>query len=128
MKARLTAAIAAATMAIPIAAVGAAPAQATTARVQLTLQVLDRTGHRVAPTDAQVMDVGTGTNIDLGSGTHRLLVPGRYNVAAWIPTGTGPNPSLTLADRVINLTRNTTLVLDARQGRKVQLILDDPTA
>jgi len=128
MKARLTAAIAAAAMAIPIAAASAAPALAAPARVLLTLQVTDRAGHRVAPTDAQVMSVATGTNIDLGSGTHRLLVPGRYNVAAWIPTGTGPNPSLTLADQVINLTRNTTLVLDARQGRKVRLILDDPAA
>ena len=128
MKARLTAAVAAAAMAIPIAAAGAAPALAAPARVLLTLQVTDRAGHRVAPADAQVMPVATGTNIDLGSGTRRLLVPGRYNVAAWIPTGTGPNPSLTLADQVINLTRNTTLVLDARQGRKVRLSLDDPTA
>src|SRR5215471_7443857 len=128
MKARLTAAVAAAVMAIPIAAVGAAPALAAPARVLLTLQVTDRAGHRVAPADAQVMAVATGTNIDLGSGTRRLLVPGRYNVAAWIPTGTGPNPSLTLADQVINLTRNTTLVLDARQGRKVRLSLDNPAA
>lgn len=128
MKARLTATIAAAAMAIPIAAVSAAPALAAPARVLLTLQVTDRAGHRVAPTDAQVMAVATGTNIDLGSGTRRLLVPGRYNVAAWIPTGAGPNPSLTLADQVINLTRNTTLVLDARQGRKVRLSLNDASA
>jgi hypothetical protein len=77
MKPRLTAPVAAAAMAIPVATAGAAAAQAAPARVLLTLQVTDRAGHRVVPADAQVMAVATGTNIDLGSGTRRLLVPGR---------------------------------------------------
>jgi hypothetical protein len=97
MKARLTSAIAAAAVAIPIATAGAAPALATTTRYQLTLRVIDRSGHQVAPLDAQVLNVSTGVGVDLGSGTHRLLPPGRYNVAAWITTGTGPTRRQDLA-------------------------------
>ena len=76
MKARLTSAIAAAALAIPIAAVPAGYALASAPRHLLTISVVDRSGHHVAPLDVQVLNVRTGVSIDMGSTTHRRLRPG----------------------------------------------------
>jgi len=92
-------------------------------RVELTFRVIDRAGDQVKPLDLQLLNMATRTNIDLGTGTRRQVRPGRYNVAAWIGTGTGPQ-SFTLADRIIDVTRSRTITLDARQGRRVRVGLN----
>src|SRR5215471_6769138 len=103
------------------AALSAGPAPATdAARVELTFRVIDRAGHQVKPLDLQLLNIAAGTNIDLGSGTHRQVRTGRYNVAAWIGTGSGPQ-SFTVDDQIVTVTRSRTITLDARQGRRVRV-------
>ena len=99
-------------------------------RVKLTVRIIDRSGHRAAPIDLQLLNLAsnTNTNIDLGQGTTREVRPGRYNVAAWIGTGTGDGQTFTLADRIIDVTRNRTITIDARQGRRVRINLNAPAA
>ncbi|HEY2314590.1 MAG TPA: hypothetical protein VGH96_13325 [Streptosporangiaceae bacterium] len=127
MRARISAVLTAATIAIPFAAITSPPASAATTW-QLTVRVIDRTGQVAASADVQVLNVGRDTGIDLGTGRHRQLRPGTYNVAAWIITGTGAGQTFTLADQVVDLTANKTVVLDARQGHRVRLSLNNPAA
>ncbi len=110
------------------AALSAGHATATAGpRVELTFRVIDRAGQQVSPLDLQLLNIAAGTNIDLGSGTRRQVRPGRYNVAAWIGTGSGPQ-SFTLDDQIVNVTRNQTITLDARLGRRVRVGLSAPGA
>ena len=101
---------------------------AQTARFELTVRIIDRTGHLAQPLDLQLLNLASKTNIDLGQSTSRQVRAGRYNVAAWIGTGTGDGQTFTLADRIIDVTRNRTITIDARQGRRVRIKLDAPTA
>lgn len=96
-------------------------------RYELTFRVIDRAGHLVKPLDLQLMNIAAGRNIDLGQGTKRQVRSGRYNVAAWIATGSGPQ-SFTLADQIVRVTRNRTITLDARLGRLVRINLRAPDA
>jgi hypothetical protein len=108
------------------AGLSAAPHVAAPAtRVQLTVRIIDRSGQRAKPLDLQFLNLATGTNIDLGQGTSRKVRPGRYNVAAWIGTGTGSAQTFTLADRILDVTRNRTITMDARQGRRVRVKLSN---
>jgi hypothetical protein len=127
MRARISAVLTAATIAIPFAAITSPPASAATTW-QLTVKVTDRTGQVAASADVQVLNVGRDTGIDLGTGRHRQLRPGTYNVAAWIITGTGAGQTYTLADQIVDLTANKTVVLDARKGHRVRLSLNDSAA
>lgn len=97
-------------------------------RFELSVRVTDRTGQLVKPIDLQLQNIATGNNVDLGQGTKRSVRPGRYNVAAWIGTGRGSAQTFTLADRIIDVTRNRTITLDARQGRLVRFRLSVPGA
>ena len=111
------------------ASLSAAPHTAATAtRVQLTVRIIDRSGHKAKPIDLQFLNLANGTNIDLGQNTSHKVRPGRYNVAAWIGTGTGNAQTFTLADRVMDVTRNQTITMDARQGRRVRVKLNRPGA
>ena len=92
------------------------------------MRIIDRTGHQAQPLDLQLLNLASKTNIDLGQGTSRQVRAGRYNVAAWIGTGTGDAQTFTLADRIIDVTRNRTITIDARQGQRVRIKLDAPTA
>ena len=127
LKPRILAAAAASALVLPVIASIPAPAQAATTR-QLTVTVIDRSGQPAATADVQLLNVGTGTGIDLGTGRHRQLRPGTYNVAAWIITGTGASQTYTLADQIVDLTANKTVVLDARKGHRVRLSLNNPAA
>jgi hypothetical protein len=127
MRARICAVLTAATIAIPFAAVASQPASAATTW-QLTVRVIDRSGQAAASADVQVLNVGTDTGIDLGSVRHRQLRPGTYNVAAWIITGTGASQTYTLADQIVHLTASRTVLLDARQGHRVRMSLNNPAA
>ncbi len=95
---------------------------------KLTVQIIDRSGNQAQPIDLQLLNLASKTNIDLGQGTTREVRPGRYNVAAWIGTGTGNAQTFTLADRIIDVTRNRTITIDARQGRRVRINLNAPAA
>lgn len=96
-------------------------------RYVLTFRVIDRAGHLVKPLNLQLLNIAAGTNVDLGQGTKRQVRPGRYNVAAWIGTGSVPQ-SFTLADQIIRVRGNRTITLDARLGRRVRIRLDAPDA
>ena len=102
----------------------AAPA----ASFQLTVRIIDRSGQLAKPIDLQFLNLASGNNIDLGQGTTHKVRAGHYNVAAWIGTGTGNAQTFTLADRIIDVTRNRTITIDARQGRRVRVLLNAPGA
>src|SRR5215472_8888129 len=108
------------------ASVAGAPARARL--VTCTLKVIDRNGHRVAPVDTQLFNPRTDFFIDFGQATSRQVRAGRYNLASWIPTGSGAGVSYTLEDFMVSLTSNRTLVLDARRGRPVRVSIDNPRA
>ena len=132
MRARFVSVIAAAALALPLSAATIAPAQAVTLH-RLTVRVIDRNGHAASSTDTsldtvQVIRFHSGNSILMRTGGHRELRAGTYNLAVWISTGTGPGQTLTLADKVVDLNRDRTVVLDARQGLKVRLRLDNPSA
>jgi hypothetical protein len=111
------------------AGLSAAPhAAATATRFQLNVRIIDRSGQQVNPLDLQFLNLASGTNTDLGQSTSGKVRAGRYNVAAWIGTGTGDAQTFTLADQVIDVTRNRTITMDARQGRRVQVKLNAPGA
>jgi hypothetical protein len=111
------------------ASLSAAPhAAAPATRFQLTVRIIDRSGQPAKPIDLQFLNLASGTNIDLGQNTSHKVRPGRYNVAAWIGTGTGNAQTFTLADQVIDVTRNRTITMDARQGRRVRVKLNAPEA
>jgi hypothetical protein len=97
-------------------------------RFQLTVQIIDRSGQQAKPLDLQFLNLASGTNIDLGQGTSSKVRPGRYNVAAWIGTGTGNAQTFTLADQVIDVTRSRTITMDARKGRRFRVKLNAPGA
>jgi hypothetical protein len=98
------------------------PPASASQRDELKFRVIDRAGHLVRPLDLQLLNLAGGTNIDLGQGTKVRVRPGRYNVAAWIATGRAPQ-SFTLADRIVRVTRNRAVTLDARLGRRVRIRL-----
>jgi len=102
-------------------------AASTATRYTLTFRVIDRTGHAVKPLDLQVMRTSSGTNVDVGQGTSTRVTAGRYNIAVWIPTGTGPQ-SFTLADQIVRVTRSRTITFDARRGKRVRIGLDATNA
>jgi hypothetical protein len=128
MRARLASILAAAAVALSLTALSAQQASAATVH-RLTIVVLDRSGHS-SDADVQLLNVAAGLNVntDLGTSRHRDLRPGVYNVAAWIISGTGTSPTYTLADQLVDLNSNKTVTLDARQGRRVRLSLDNPSA
>jgi len=107
---------------------GAQAAPATTAahRFELTFRVIDRTGHLVSPLDLQLLNLASSTNIDVGQGSKARVTSGRYNVAVWIPTGSGARQSFTLADQIVRVTRSRTIALDARRGKPVRIRLGAP--
>jgi len=124
---------------LPIAKIASAALAATAAltaghpaahavHFKLTVRIIDRSGNQAMPLDLQLLNLASKTNIDLGQGTTREVRPGRYNVAAWIGTGTGDGQTFTLADRIIDVTRNRTITIDARQGRRVRIKLNAPAA
>jgi hypothetical protein len=127
MKARILAAISAAAVAVPLAAATSAPALASTTH-ELTVKVIDRAGHAGASTHVELVNVGSGANIHLGTTRQRSLRPGTYNVAAWIITGSGHSATFTLADKIIDLNASKRVVLDARQGKLVRLHLNNSSA
>lgn len=105
----------------------ATPSAAAATRYTLTFRVIDRAGHAVKPLDLQVMRISSGTNIDVGTGTSARVTAGRYNIAVWIPTGTGPQ-SFTLADQIVRVTGSRTITFDARRGKRVRIALDATNA
>ena len=116
-KPRILAAVAASALALPIISTAPSPAHAATTR-QLMVEVINRSGDAAARADVQLLNVATGTNIDMGTGRHRQLRPGRYNVAAWIITGSGASQTYTLADQILDMNASKTVVLDARKGHR----------
>jgi hypothetical protein len=126
MRTRITSLIAAAVLSLPLALASTASAE-TVARYQLTVRIYDRTG-QPSSVIAQVMNTQSDDSVFIATGHHRELRRGTYNVAAWILSGPLANPTYTLADQVVNLSGNRTVVLDARQGRPVRLGLDNPAA
>lgn len=127
MKPRILAGIAVGALIVPIMTFASSPAQAATTR-HLTVKVIDRSGDAAVTADVQLLNVGTGTGIDMGTGRQRRLRPGTYNVAAWITTGTGASQTYTLADQIVDLTADKTVVLDARNGHRVRISLSNPAA
>jgi hypothetical protein len=129
VRARIASLITATAIALPLcaaSAASAAPAQPAV-RHDLTVRVVDRSGHP-SGAQVQVVNTATDTSVFMGTGQHRELGAGTYNVAAWILTGPQANPTYTLADQVVDLNRNRTVVLDARQGRLVRLSLNNSSA
>jgi hypothetical protein len=120
-------AAAAAALAIPLSFLAVGPALAATTK-QLTVQVIDANGKPATTADVQLVNIGTSTDIDMGTRRHLDLRAGTYNVAAWIITGSGASQSYTLADQVVSLTANKTVVLDARKGKRVRISLNNTTA
>src|SRR5215469_2524043 len=49
------------------------PHAAASPRNKLTFRVIDRAGHLVKPLDLQLLNLASGTNIDLGQGTKCLV-------------------------------------------------------
>ena len=127
VRARIPAVFAAAAIALPLTVIAAAPALASTTHL-LTVKVMDRSGHAAASTDVELLNVGTSTYIDLGTGRQRSLRSGTYNVAAWIITGSGTSATYTLADQLVDLNTSKTVVLDARKGDRVRLSLNNASA
>ena len=127
MRTRSSIAAAAAALAIPLSLLAAAPVLAATTK-QLTVRVIDANGHSATTADVQLLNVGRNTNIDMGTRRHLNLRAGTYNVAAWIITGSGASQTYTLADQVVSLTANKTVVLDARKGKRVRISLNNPAA
>src|ERR1700722_18254915 len=127
MKARILAAISAAAVAVPLAAVTSAPALASTTH-ELTVKVIDRAGHAGASTHVQLVNLASGTDIHLGTTRQRSLRADTYNIAAWIITGSGASATYTLADKIVDLNASKTVVLDARQGKLVRLHLSNASA
>src|SRR5215813_9197293 len=82
-------------------------------RFELTFRVIDRTGHLVSPLDLQLLNLASGTNIDVGQRSKARVTSGRYNIAVWIPTGSGAQQSFTLADQIVRVTRSRTIALAA---------------
>ncbi|HUC26551.1 MAG TPA: hypothetical protein VMA73_27935 [Streptosporangiaceae bacterium] len=127
MRTRSSIAAAAAALAIPLSLLAAAPVLAATTK-QLTVRVIDANGHSATTADVQLLNVGRNTNIAMGTRRHLNLRAGTYNVAAWIITGSGASQTYTLADQVVSLTANKTVVLDARKGKRVRISLNNPAA
>jgi hypothetical protein len=127
MLAKISVAVAAAVLALPFATMTSTPAMAATTHA-LTVKVIDADGHPAASTDVELCKIGTSKYIEMGAGRRRNLSPGTYNVAAWITTGSGANETFTLADQVVKLTASKTVVLDARQGKRVRVSLDNRSA
>ena len=121
------AAAAAAALAIPLSSLAAAPAVAATTK-QLTVRVIDANGNSATTADVQLLNVRTNINTYMGTRRHLDLRAGTYNVAAWIITGSGASQTYTLADQVVRLTANKTVVLDARKGKRVRISLNNPAA
>jgi hypothetical protein len=116
-------------VALPLTAAAVTPASAgTRARVRITVKLIDRDGKAATPVDLQLLRLSSDTNVDLGTSTSRLVFPGRYNVAAWIPTGPPSSQSYTLGDEVIDLTHSRTITFDARRGKRVAFHLNVPSA
>jgi hypothetical protein len=119
--------LAAAAIALPLAVIGSGPALASTTH-KLTVKVIDRSGQAGTSTHVDLLNIGSNTDFHLGTTRQRNLRPGTYNVAAWIITGSGASATYTLADQVIDLNASKTVVLDARQGKRVRLSLNNPAA
>jgi len=127
MHTRFSIAAAAAALAIPLSFLAAAPALAATTK-QLTVRVIDANGNSATTADVQLLNIRTNANIDMGTRRHLDLRAGTYNVAAWIITGYGASQTYTLADQVVKLSANKTVVLDARKGKRVRISLNNPAA
>jgi len=93
----------------------------------ITIRAIDRAGKVVPVTASLQSPVISPTGIDETlTSAHPTRVPrGTYNIAAWIVE---PNGSAqTLADRGITVTRSVTITFDARKGRPVKFVVNDPT-
>ncbi len=112
---------------MPIISTAPSPAHAATTR-QLTVEVINRSGNAAARADVQLLNVPLAPPSIWARGRHRQLRPGRYNVAAWIITGSGESRTYTLADQILDMNASKTVVLDARKGHRVRISLNNSAA
>jgi hypothetical protein len=89
----------------------------------LRVTTLDRAGTAV-PSRAYAVDVKTHKGYPVEGG-RRTLPSGTYAVTAVIPGGPGVQ---TVGTKVVSLTRDRTVSLDARQGNPVRFKVDEPGA
>jgi len=107
-------------------AAASAPAGAA-ANPAITIRAIDREGKLVAVTASLQSPVISPTGIDetLTSAHPTRVPPGVYNIAAWIQEPNGN--AETLADRELIVTRSATVTFDARKGRLIRFVVNDPT-
>lgn len=109
--------------------------RSSTSTHKLTISAIDRNGN---PSGLQAGELDSFRPADQTSGNlQRFLASGTYQLPAGtyvlhglVATGTYGQPgySLTFAMMVINLTQDTTVVLDARKGVPLKVSVNDPNA
>jgi hypothetical protein len=109
------------------AALPAGASTGTSSKPALTIRAIDREG-KVIPVTASLDSlnwVPGGGDYSLTS-AHATRVPkGTYNIAAWvIEPGGGVQ---TLVDREIKVSSSATVTFDARKGRKLRFVVNDPS-
>ncbi|WP_242901856.1 hypothetical protein [Actinomadura terrae] len=101
---------------------------------RLTVSVLDRSGQKPADADAEafgVFDPATGAQVHgtFSGGSGQVEVPpGTYRVGTWIRTREPglPNAAALVILPSVTVTGDTTVLLDARTTRKIEVSLDHP--
>ena len=119
----VSASAAVAGMWLPAQAAQAAPG---THYYTLRINAIDRAGHGT-PIQPVVVENGLATS---GNGQVFKVTAGRYLVAAAVPTPI-PNssePSLTMIAETVTVSRNTTVILDARKGKLLKVAFNVPGA
>ena len=110
-----------------VTAVDTGPALAgAAANPAITIRAIDREGTVVPVTASLQSPVISPTSIDdTLTSAHPTRVPrGTYNIAAWV---FDPSGGQTLVDRGITVTGSVTITFDARKGRPIRFVVDDPT-
>ncbi|MGO8960591.1 MAG: hypothetical protein ACLQFR_24925 [Streptosporangiaceae bacterium] len=105
-----------------MAATAAVPPVATTRPVAVRLTGLNRAGHVVSVPQAELLEVNGFATIYQGAPV--TVNPGRYIIAAEVPTYAGSTvTSQTLVVRLVRIRKSETIRLDARTGRRLQVVL-----
>lgn len=102
------------------AATGLVGVAASAAGPSLAVNAITRSG-QPAETLAYAMNLATGKKIQINTGDRTALPRGRYAVGAYITD----NSALTVAARVVNVTKASTVTFDTGKARKVELKVDD---
>lgn len=106
---------------------GATASAGAASNPSITIRAIDREGKVIPVTASLQSPVISPTGIDetLTSAHPTKVPPGTYNIAAWIQE---PAASAeTLVDRKLVVTTSATITFDARKGRLIKFVVNDPT-